>query len=425
MEQLNENAENNSPSWLKNLQENSWELEFLISGGAVFSLFQLSRYWVDTIESIGVSFPFPGANLFFMIGALGIEVLKIGFVIHLLMRAFWISMVCINFAYPQGINESKVKWQKPFSLKKSTDKGLNNTIISIDRICGIIIFLSISSTFILAGLMFSIFLTISLPALLGIDLGFLNIVLFVAAIFYFIDFITFGLLRKIRYFSFVIYPFFVFFDIITFKYFLQKSLYLFFTNVSRWKFVLAISVYLVFAITLSYLNIYRTMQWPNVFDKRAYKWEMAAGEYLGSSMYKDQLDANSNSAYHIQSKIIKDNFIELFIRYNYRIDEIMNLSKQKEKLEFLSQLIAVQIDDVILEDIEWHPTWSKNSTNIGITAMIPIKDLKYGKHVLVFGIKPELLEEIYKDKSLDAVYIEELKRNNEYTTIPFWKDSGE
>jgi formate dehydrogenase maturation protein FdhE len=167
------------------------------------------------------------------------------------------------------------------------------------------------------------------------------------------------------------------------------------------------------------------MQWPNVFDKRAYKWEMAAGEYIGSSMYKDQLDANSNSAYHIQSKIIKDNFIELFIRYNYRIDEIMNLSKQKEKLEFLSQLIAVQIDDVILEDIEWHPTWSKNSTNIGITAMIPIKDLNYGKHVLVFGIKPELLEEIYKDKSLDAGFIEELKRNNEYTTIPFWKNSGE
>jgi hypothetical protein len=126
MEQLNENTDNNSPAWLKSLQENSWELEFLISGGAIFTLFQLSGYWVDSIESMRILFPFPGANLFFMIGALGIEVLKIGFIIHLLMRAFWISMVCINYAYPQGINESKVKWQKPFSLKNSTDKGLYN-----------------------------------------------------------------------------------------------------------------------------------------------------------------------------------------------------------------------------------------------------------------------------------------------------------
>ena len=27
-----------TPSWLKNLQENSWELELLISGGAIFTL---------------------------------------------------------------------------------------------------------------------------------------------------------------------------------------------------------------------------------------------------------------------------------------------------------------------------------------------------------------------------------------------------
>lgn len=30
------------PNWLKELQDNSWEAELLVSGGAVFSLFQLT-----------------------------------------------------------------------------------------------------------------------------------------------------------------------------------------------------------------------------------------------------------------------------------------------------------------------------------------------------------------------------------------------
>lgn len=423
MENKHQSTEDKAPEWLKILQENSWELELLISGGAIFTLFQLSAYWVESIVTMSTSFPIPGMSLFLMIGALGIEVLKIGFIFHLILRAFWISIVCLNYAYPQGINEAKVKREKPFRFKKNGEKGLNSSIVNVDRICGLTMFLSISSTFILAGLMFSIFFTVSLPALLGIDLGFLNIVLFVAAIVYFIDFIAFGLLRNIPYFSYVIYPFFAFFDFISFRIFFSKSFLLLFTNISKWKFTLAISVYLVFAVAFSYQNIFRIMHWPNIFDRRGYKWEMAPGDYIGSSIYKDQLDDNSNSSFHIQSKIIKDNFIELFIRYDYRFDETMNLSNRIEKLEFLSQLIAVQIDDVIIEGIEWHPTWTNNTTNIGITAMIPIKDLGYGKHVLIFGIKPEIMDKIIKDKSLDVEYIEHLKNNTKYERIPFWKNS--
>jgi len=38
------------PKWLRRLQENSWEMELLISGGAIFSLFQLSDLYVDFIS---------------------------------------------------------------------------------------------------------------------------------------------------------------------------------------------------------------------------------------------------------------------------------------------------------------------------------------------------------------------------------------
>lgn len=55
--------------------------------------------------------------------------------------------------------------------------------------------------------------------------------------------------------------------------------------------------------------------------------------------------------------------------------------------------------------------------------MIPIRDLEYGKHVLAFGINPELLDKIVKDKSLDQRQADDIKE--EFSTpavIPFWKD---
>ena len=45
------NSNHQIPKWLKQIMENSWELELLISGGAIFSLFQLSGSWVNWIES--------------------------------------------------------------------------------------------------------------------------------------------------------------------------------------------------------------------------------------------------------------------------------------------------------------------------------------------------------------------------------------
>ena len=43
---------NEIPEWLKNLQENSWELELLISDGAVFTLFQASDFLLDSVQFI-------------------------------------------------------------------------------------------------------------------------------------------------------------------------------------------------------------------------------------------------------------------------------------------------------------------------------------------------------------------------------------
>ena len=124
-----EESNNKIPKWLSDLQENSWELELLISGGAIFTLFQVSDVWINWMEVIGITGSIPARSVFLMLGTLGLEVLKIGFISHLILRAFWLSMVCINYVFPAGINEDKVKWKKPYKVSLSGEKDLKTPIL--------------------------------------------------------------------------------------------------------------------------------------------------------------------------------------------------------------------------------------------------------------------------------------------------------
>ncbi len=151
------------PEWLKNIQENSWELELLISGGAIFTLFQIADVLTNFTESAGIVAHLPGRSLFFMLGMLGIKILTLGFIMHLMLRAFWLCLVCINYVHPQGINKEKIKWKKPFKISIDDQEDLKGPIQKIDNASGTVMFLTIISTLIIFGFLISVFLFVTLP----------------------------------------------------------------------------------------------------------------------------------------------------------------------------------------------------------------------------------------------------------------------
>jgi hypothetical protein len=422
MENNSENPQNNYPSWVKNLQENSWELELLISGGAIFTLLQLSSLWIEWFETNSVFGGLPGGGLILIFGVLGIEVLKIGFITHLILRAYWISSVCINYVFPDGIKREKISWKKPFNYSQNEDRDLIPTILIVDKLCGTVIFLSIRAAFLMAGIIICIFLLLSIPISINLDFDFLGYILIFILFIYFLDFILLGFLRTIPYLTYILFPFFKFLDIITLRIFFKRQELLFFTNITKWKFIFGVSIFLSFAIIFSYVNLYRSMHWPNIFDKREFKWSMANAAHLNDFMYKDA-NEDKNSAYYIQSKLIKDNHIELFIRYHYIFDFLMKGLGKEDNVKYLSDLLEVYIDDELQKDIVWHTTWKNSMSKIGITAMIPIKKLESGKYLLGFRIKPALLEKIikfYSDRPGDLQTIKD--EFLEPVIIPFWKD---
>lgn len=89
----------------------TWEMELLISGGLVFSLFQLSSALDGGFRRIE-----PHLSVELMMGAaMGYQIVKVilyaligSFALHLLARAYWIGLVGLHSVFPGGVRWEEV-----------------------------------------------------------------------------------------------------------------------------------------------------------------------------------------------------------------------------------------------------------------------------------------------------------------------------
>jgi len=140
---LKENQKNKIPVWLQKIQDNSSELELLISGGAIFALFQLSDLANHFIHQLQTNSHIGALNENLMFIQLFLNILIVGFVFHLILRGYWLSLVCLNYVFPNGIKWHALKRAKPFKLNTNTRNDLYNEIIRADRLCGMCMYVSV------------------------------------------------------------------------------------------------------------------------------------------------------------------------------------------------------------------------------------------------------------------------------------------
>ncbi len=397
------------PDWLKSLQENSWELELFISGGAIFTLFQVSEYLIQVSSNIGHVMILPGRTIILFIVVYAVKLLTFGFVFHLLLRAFWVAMVFINFVYPQGVNSEMIRWKKPFKVDLDERSDLYKPIMAVDKLSGIVMFLSIMSTFILFGLIFLIivFLIIIFSGLLPNQLRMflLNYVFLTSFILYFIDLLSFGMLRRIPILSYIVFPFFKLYDYLSFRFVFDRALLTYGTNINRWRAFLFSTVFAFAALVATYISVQKPMHWPNVFDQRSYRFQMANNPPL--DFYEDEFDDLKVS---IPSKIISDNFLDVKVAY-WVLDNVMIEKLEKPENEKLfSDILQLRIDDSVYADIKWFSYYDENDS-YGIEALLPISNLSKGEHSLYIEVKPDLIKYIAGDR-----------RYRETVVIPFWKN---
>ncbi len=406
--------ERHIPEWLKNLQENSWELELLISGGAIFSLFQISDIYLNWLEVVGMISGIPGRALLLMTGMIGIKVLTLGFIIHLALRAYWLALVCINFVYPNGINTHKIKWKSPFNIKAQKGDDLQDQITYVDKQCGTVMFMSIISIFVILGLTLVFMSLIGVMLFLEKNTDVLSrnafTFLFIFFLAYVFDLLSFGLLRKIPLLSYFTFPIFKLYDIISFRSYYAKALLMFNTNVVKWKYLIKAIIFSFFAITTAYLAIYKTMHWPNLFDQREYRWQMADNDYVSYSSYMDEWEEEKIYRIGISSKVQTGNLMELFVTYHHMYDDLIEQTSEIDSLRTFDKILQVQIDSKIEQNLEWFPS-SKSNNLRGITTMIPIDSLTNGHHTLIVSSKIKYLNDQ-----------QEAESGGYKVKIPFWVD---
>ena len=404
-----EKPESQIPKWLKSIQENSWELELLISGGAIFSLFQFGDLYLDWRTNLRMYTALPGTNILFLIGLIGIKILTLGFSLHLLSRAYWLALVCINYVFPSGINTEKIKWKKPYKVKHSTNENLKELITRVDKYCGTIVFTSIISVFALAGIML-LFVTL-FSIMILFEESFVRELLmnmwFIFTLLYIVDFVTFGVFRKIPVMSYATFPFFKLFDLITLRTHYQPALFMFNTNIKRIKFSLLALVFIGTAITFSYLSVYKKMHWPNLFDQREYKWNMANNPWVSYKYYKDQHSADKYYPVYIDKKVQDGNMMEVFLSYEKNFDFILEEISNSDPNFTLAQALEVYIDSTEIKSLEWFPTSINDNQNFGISCFIQTDNFNNGQHILII----ENSEEI-ENQSIDARPMQ--------IRIPFW-----
>ena len=393
-----QNNNHKIPNWLQKIQDNSSELELLISGGAIFALLQLSNLLTNFISVLQTNLGVGGLNELLIGTQLILKILTVGFVFHLIMRGYWLSLVCLNYVFPNGIKWEKLNHKKPFNVKNDDRGDLYNEIIQADKFCGISMYMSVLCSVLIIGFVFGFVIVLILANFLGDNI--LTDILYFLFILFYADFFLSGFFRGVPYLSYAIFPFFYVFDLITLRFITQKSLFLFDTNNRILKFFFVLTFFLV-GFFLSIEEVTEKFRFRSIIDKKKTSQLVEKikyfdpidalydeGLYFEEIYYKDELSFPfyNMAVVLIEAKKIESNFLELEIVHNMILDKYC----QKNDISALSNLFEIKINQSTYKNPQWH-SWRQSKTHYsGIETMLDISNLNHGENMIEIYINDHL-----------------------------------
>lgn len=292
--------------WLEKLQQESWQLELLISGFALFGIWE-SRDMINRAgKYVGVNSPVDGISekilLVFLLMILAAWVIFfINLLFHVMLRGLWIG--AIGLRYVSGdIDYDSLDYSDEFNRYFKRRVGrFDDYIERLEKVCSVIFaytfllfFIFLSFTLFLTTFLFLGYLLDKIP---GKHEGFNSIVglifVFLAAIV-FLDFITLGALKKVRNKTFAKYYSYLyrFFSFITLSFIYRPLLY----NFIDYKYTRRLfwfSIPYVMGITLILPNfiLEGNPHFPS-FDYRDSEYEAFSEIYFNKTMYDDERNSD-------------------------------------------------------------------------------------------------------------------------------------
>lgn len=405
-----------TPKWLKRIQENSWEPELLISGGAFFTLLTLGDnfvYWFrDIRELMGIHFPGMNLIVFFVIVAM--EGITFLFLFHLLIRAYWTGLIGISYVFPKGIklNDKKpLLHQFKYAIRDASD--LTGYIEKIETVASLVF--GITIRFVMSAIAMAI--TLTAIALIIFQINYLASIvtlLLVGSILiiYVIDILTDMGIRRSPTFGRYYYPLYRFLDIISFSFVFRPITQVLLSNLKPKK-ILPIALLIMIPSFFSTYNVMTQTQLikPYYAGKLYDHKSILEGSYIPYHYLNQWEEGNFKPRFQLGRDIVEEYpTLMIFIEYTAIYDDSLVPLQEKESItiEDFKQSFRVLIDDTLLDLDEL--TFGKNpkTDRLGLIGYFDMSDLKAGKHLVTF--------EVQQVTETSSEWIKA------YPSIPFWKD---
>ncbi len=322
------NNDYKSPAFKKlldSLQQQSWELELLISGFAIFGLFsayepleiaiQKAQHQNDTFELV-----------LYSIVLFSCIILLFNLVLHVVLRGLWIG--ALGLRYVSGdIDFEHLKYTDRFTdyLKKrivSFDRYIGN----LENYCSVLFAISfllvfyllaitcVNATFVLT--MSAIIDNEFLPRWLELTLGIPVLLFFILGIVLtLIDFAAQGILKKNRVIAKLYFPFYWVFSFLTLSFLYRPLVYNFLDNKFGKRLILMlVPVYILLLFFGSFVKVKSNVMTP----------EISSSKHV--TTYNSYLDMLTEEGHFpgkiaIQSKTVKDAHLQIFMPYTEDIED--------------------------------------------------------------------------------------------------------
>lgn len=428
---------------LDRLQQESWQLELLISGFAIFGLFSSTSTIQTNLEAANYD-----SDIYFVLLWFSLKVccwiLICNLMIHVILRGLWIG--ALGLRYVSGdIDYNELNYTPKFTKFLSNKIGsFDKYIATLENYCSVLFAISFLLIFyFIACLAFILTLLMSVFIFLNNDFnGWLGnvttiigivIILFIllGALLTFIDFISQGFLKKKKWISKIYFPLYRIFSLVTLSFLYRPLVYNFLDN----RFGRRISIILVPAyVLILFLSSYYYQESNYLSIDRS-----SSKDYANPGNYENLLPKNRNfiETATIQSKVITDPYVNVFIVFNENVEERLfkynkglkpfkdfrgykseisitgnNFTrKQRKKRDSLrreyyktfNEMHTIYIDS-LKYDVQFLASTNKNK-KLGFETYIDIKNLTQGKHLLKIMRK--------RKRKKDTV-------NFTIVRIPFW-----
>lgn len=422
------------------LQEESWQLELLVSGFTIFGLF----YALGPVgDALAIEQHEQGILVeFYYIVYAAIFILILNLIIHVVLRSMWIG--ALGLRYISGdIDIEKLNYSKRFTkyLKKKVG-SFDDYIEKLEKLCSVIFAISFLLIFYVAAififLYFARFLAYvfhdNVSLILRIFQDTISIFFILGAVLTFIDYLTQGLLKKNKWVAIVYFPFYRVFSILTLS-FLYRPL---FYNLIDNKFGRRIS-YMLLPFYISVLLITNLYKEQSGFIN--YYSVGSNNIRANSNSYQDLVEKNDifMDIVTIQSRVITDPYIRVKIPlHRYIENTLMNFnedlrpSQDTHNYKFNGDLFGLTIESTFkgntdslhmeflqtfqktygikIDSVQYKPNFVIINEKIGKNLKINFEtyigtgNLEEGKHVLAYYR--------YKHPKTDSIQI--------IREIPFW-----